>query len=521
MSPKTCFCINPNCQQPDFPGNDKSHFCLSCGSPLLLNGKYRVSRLLSDESGFGNVYEVFIGFNARIVKVLKHTWNNNPKAIKLFEQEYNVLDQLSNKQGLTGIPKAEDYFIYQTKENLPLYCLVMEKVEGIDLEQWLKNNKKLKDQEQAIKWLKEILCILEEVHKLNWFHRDIKPGNIMMRNNGELVLIDFGTAREETQTYYQNLQGQNVTGIVSAGYTPIEQQNGQAVTQSDFFALGRTFVHLLTGKHPLDQSIYNGTNDLLIWRRETEFINDQFLDLIDYLMQRLAKDRPQNTQVILQILHTIPLSYNQSKSIGSIEQNPQPNNHFYPPTITSNPPPQKSNFISEKIMVIGAGLLSLFIVVVSGMAIINQNKPNTDQAKTSNTPSPIPQTTTTPQVQNSPIPQTPDPVPRKDPKEAVFNYYQSINQGQYQNAWNQFSTDMQNNQKIHPDGYQSFYDWNSKIAPVTITYLNLIESQENNAMVDVEYYFFIRGKRSKLYLRFFLVYNNDKQDWEFEKVKKI
>ncbi|HEY9705505.1 MAG TPA: serine/threonine-protein kinase, partial [Allocoleopsis sp.] len=250
MSPKTCFCINPNCQRPDFPGNDSSNFCLSCGSPLLLNGKYRVGRLLSDDSGFGNVYEAFIGFNARIIKVLKHSWNNDQKAIKLFEQEYNVLNELSNKKGLTGIPKAEDYFIYYTRENIPLYCLVMEKVEGIDLDQWLKNNRKLKDQELAIKWLKEIINILAEVHKLNWFHRDIKPGNIMMRHNGELVLIDFGTAREETNTYYQNLQGRNVTGIISAGYTPNEQQNGQAVTQSDFFALGRTFVHLLTGLHP-------------------------------------------------------------------------------------------------------------------------------------------------------------------------------------------------------------------------------------------------------------------------------
>ena len=71
----------------------------------------------------------------------------------------------------------------------------------------------------------------------------------MCKPNGQLVLIDFGTAREVSATYFAKVgQGQNVTGIVSPGYTPPEQTNGKAVPQSDFFALGRTFVYLLTGK---------------------------------------------------------------------------------------------------------------------------------------------------------------------------------------------------------------------------------------------------------------------------------
>ena len=77
----------------------------------------------------------------------------------------------------------------------------------------------------------------------------------MLRPNGQLVLIDFGTAREATITYLAKVgAGYQITGIVSAGYTPPEQQNFQAVPQSDFFALGRTFVYLLTGQNEIGRA---------------------------------------------------------------------------------------------------------------------------------------------------------------------------------------------------------------------------------------------------------------------------
>ncbi|BCU14196.1 serine/threonine-protein kinase [Microcystis aeruginosa] len=300
---KPCYCINPDCSQPEHPSNNNSNtrYCQSCGSELLLNGKYRVSRLLSDTTGFGVVYEAFEGFTAKILKVLQEKCNNDPKAVELFKREYDVLLELS-RQNVTGVPRADAYFQYSTREGKILHCLVMEKVEGIDLEQWLNQYDKL-SQKRAFKWLREITLILDKIHQQNWLHRDIKPPNIMLRNSGELVLIDFGTAREETQTYHQKVKGQQVTGITSAGYTPNEQQHGQAVIQSDFYALGRTFVHLLTGKHPLE--IYDAVNDVLAWREETENIHPLLLDFIDELMGRLPKNRPANTRVILQRLDQI------------------------------------------------------------------------------------------------------------------------------------------------------------------------------------------------------------------------
>ncbi|NCS78064.1 MAG: protein kinase [Microcystis aeruginosa K13-07] len=331
---KPCYCINPDCSQPEHPSNNNSNtrYCQSCGSQLLLNGQYRVSRLLSDTTGFGVVYEVFEGFTAKILKVLQEKWNNEPKAVELFKREYDVLLELS-RQNVTGVPQADAYFQYSTREGKILHCLVMEKVEGIDLEQWLKQYDKL-NQKRALKWLREITLILDKIHQQNWLHRDIKPPNIMLRNSGELVLIDFGTAREETQTYHQKVKGQQVTGITSAGYTPNEQQHGQAVIQSDFYALGRTFVHLLTGKHPLE--IYDAVNDVLSWREETENIHPLLLDFIDELMGRLPKNRPANTRFILQRLDEIEGQLKLPPTTPNRPSPPPPNPQ---PVVTQKQPP--------------------------------------------------------------------------------------------------------------------------------------------------------------------------------------
>ncbi|MCA2812298.1 MAG: serine/threonine protein kinase [Microcystis sp. M090S1] len=331
---KPCYCINPDCSQPEHPSNNNSNtrYCQSCGSELLLNGKYRVSRLLSDTTGFGVVYEAFEGFTAKILKVLQEKCNNDPKAVELFKREYDVLLELS-RQNVTGVPRADAYFQYSTREGKILHCLVMEKVEGINLEQWLKQYDKL-SQKRAFKWLREITLILDKIHQQNWLHRDIKPPNIMLRNSGELVLIDFGTAREETQTYHQKVKGQQVTGIISRGYTPNEQQHGQAVIQSDFHALGRTFVHLLTGKHPLE--MYDPINDVLPWREETENIHPLLLDFIDELMGRLPKNRPANTRVILQRLDEIERQL-KLPPIPPNRPSPPPPNPL--PVVTQKQPP--------------------------------------------------------------------------------------------------------------------------------------------------------------------------------------
>jgi eukaryotic-like serine/threonine-protein kinase len=305
-------CINPNCPQPQNP--DNMLFCQSCGSELLLEGRYRVIRLLG-EGGFGKTYEIS-GHNS--TKVLKVLINSSLKAVELFQREAQVLQQLNHP----GIPKVEfrGYFLFYPRDSQQsLHCLVMEKIEGLDLGEYIKRRGyRPIDGDLACKWLTQVVTILQAVHQHNLIHRDIKPQNIMLQPDGELVLVDFGTVRGGTGTAVvmtapgggtgTQVVTQNVgvgTSINSPGYTPQEQINGQAVPQSDFFALGRTFVFLLTGKEPQDPSIYNGFNDELHWRSYALDVSIRLADLIDRMMARLPSQRPANTQEILQCLAEI------------------------------------------------------------------------------------------------------------------------------------------------------------------------------------------------------------------------
>jgi serine/threonine protein kinase len=296
------FCINPRCPKP--ANNDTTLFCESCGSELLLQGRYRVVQRLG-KGGFGVTYEVRNTRSNR-PEVLKVLTANHPKAVELFRQEAMVLSKLRH----SGIPLVErdSYFAYFPRNSQePVHCLVMEKIVGMDLEQYLvKRGEQPIEQQQAIDWLKELAGILEQVHQQEFFHRDIKPSNIMIRSTGGLVLIDFGTARQVTETVV-NQQGR-VTCVISPGYTPFEQINNNAVLQSDFFALGRTFVKLLTGKHPL--AVYDPANDEVRWRQSAPQISKPFADFIDELMAHRSNERPVNTQVILQRLIAIETGIN-------------------------------------------------------------------------------------------------------------------------------------------------------------------------------------------------------------------
>ncbi|MDZ8189144.1 MAG: serine/threonine-protein kinase [Nostoc sp. ChiSLP02] len=289
-------CINPKCPRPQ--NSENILFCQACGSELLLEGRYRVTRQLGT-GGFAKTFEVNHGNTLKVLKVLML---NDTKAVSLFQQEAQVLRHLNHP----GIPKGDEYFTFSPKNSqTPLHCLVMEKIEGLDLHQYMeqRGNRPI-DEKLALLWLTQLSNILHEVHQQNFFHRDIKPPNIMLKADGNLALIDFGTAREVTQTYHQKAAGQNVTGIISPGYTPLEQANGKAVPQSDFFALGRTFVYLLTGKSP-DQFSEDPRTGKLMWRDSASQISKQVAGLVDYLMEAFPGKRPQNAQMILRCISEI------------------------------------------------------------------------------------------------------------------------------------------------------------------------------------------------------------------------
>lgn len=301
-------CINPKCSYADESDNVENSVCPQCGSLLLLEGRYWVTNLVSLE-GFGKVYEVD---DRGITKLMKVLLINDVQGISLFQREAEVLSQLSHP----GIPKidADGYFTFLTEGRVsPLHCLVLEKVSGINLQDWLSTQPQPLSQTQAIAWLKYLVEILGQVHQHLYFHRDLQPTNILLTPEGRLVMINFGCGRDIFHNYlvktergvaptFQDKDYGNVPG-----YTPPEQVRGRAVPQSDYFSLGRTFVYLLTGKSPQDFMEDPRTGELL-WQHRSPQISPGFSDVIDYLMATLPGNRPHNAQMILMRLSTLDYS---------------------------------------------------------------------------------------------------------------------------------------------------------------------------------------------------------------------
>ncbi len=141
--------------------------------------------------------------------------------------------------------------------------LVQEFIKGNDLLDELQKNPF--NEQQIREVLTDLLPVLSFVHSCNVIHRDIKPDNIIRRQkDGKLVLIDFGGAKQISQT---NLARQG-TGIYTSGYAPTEQMRGRAVPASDLYALGATCTRLLTQCLPsfndygdLHDDVYAPIND--------------------------------------------------------------------------------------------------------------------------------------------------------------------------------------------------------------------------------------------------------------------
>ena len=360
------YCINPHCPKPIDLANANNPICRNCGSQLLLQNRYRVLKQLG-QGGFGNTFEIDDGGKTKVLKVLTE---NNSKAVELFQQEAKVLSQLNS----VGIPKveADGYFTVLPKNSsVPLHCLVMEKIAGVNLEQWMEfRNYQTISEKEALNWLKQIVEILALVHAQKYFHRDIKPQNIMLRPSGQLVLIDFGAVRQITTTI---LAGNSHTRIISQGYSPPEQQNGYSVQQSDFFALGRTFIFLLTGKEPQDKAIYDPLTNELHWRKYAVNISPLLADLIDNLIAHKANQRPENTRVILQKLKKIEKALNQPYIFGNTT-NIQSKSSFLP-TVSVSPgkPVQLAAKPSQKNRQMWKWLIGLS---VGYFAIAAFNRPN-------------------------------------------------------------------------------------------------------------------------------------------------
>jgi serine/threonine protein kinase len=308
-------CINPKCLQPQ--NSDQVLFCASCGSEMLLAGKYQAVRLMSSKGSFNNTYEITKRGVSKVLKVLK---SDNEKANKLFDQEFRGLKNLISKN-VAGIPQVKDLFLYSPYDSQQtLRCLVMEQIPGLNLEEYLTAKRQPINERMAIDWMSQLTNILKQVHSQGILHRDIKPSSIVLRPDGQLVLTDFGAATEAAaDSLEQSLQ------IQIPSYTAPEQyQKGEPSRKSDFFSLGRTFVYLLTAVHPI--SFYHSYKDSLQWRNKNENISPDFLDLIDHLMKEDPEQRPDSAVEIITAITDLADPTDDSLFLNPLPQeDPAPN----------------------------------------------------------------------------------------------------------------------------------------------------------------------------------------------------
>ncbi len=157
-------------------------------------------------------------------------------AIQTFQREANILASLSHP----AIPKIYDYFAEGTRGYLSL-----EYIEGENLEALMDSAEDMLSQHTVVDWAIQICQVLSYLHSQDppLVFRDMKPCNVMLRPNNEIVLIDFGIARVFEA-------GQKGTMVGTEGYSPPEQYRGIASPQGDIYALGATLHHLLTRRDP-------------------------------------------------------------------------------------------------------------------------------------------------------------------------------------------------------------------------------------------------------------------------------
>ena len=205
-------------------------YCISCGMPLILAGRYLPTRLLG-KGGFGAAYLAVDRYSPTMRKCVVKQFQPEGDfgeaelavALELFDREALVLDNLGNRH-----PQIPDLFAYfplivpgtvngKKQGEEQYFYLVQEYIDGQDLEQELLQKGAFSEQE-ITEILKEVLKILTFVHENGSIHRDIKPSNIMRNREGLLYLLDFGAVKMVT-SHTPNPQSKS-TGIYSMGFAP-------------------------------------------------------------------------------------------------------------------------------------------------------------------------------------------------------------------------------------------------------------------------------------------------------------
>jgi len=246
----------------------------------IIAEKYRILDILGQGSS-GTTYQAENLHNGELVaiKVLSLKQVTDWKMLELFEREVKILAQLNHPR----IPHYLEYFEIDRESDRSFY-IIQQLAKGKSLAAWVETGWRT-DEKGIRKIAIQILDILDYLHHLEppVIHRDIKPQNIIMQENGQVFLVDFGAVQN---TYYNTfMRGSTVVGTY--GYMAPEQFRGQAVPTTDLYGLGATLLFLLTQRSPSDLP----TDRLKINFRSRVQISEQFADWLEKILEADVEDR--------------------------------------------------------------------------------------------------------------------------------------------------------------------------------------------------------------------------------------
>ena len=207
----------------------------------VLNNRYRIARLVG-QGGFGAVYRAWDTSLSQPV-ALKENSGGGAEAQRQFEREAQLLAGLRHP----NLPRVIDHFIVPGQGQY----LVMDFVEGKSLSERLIECGGPLSEAEVLPWIRQVADALEYLHTRTppVIHRDIKPDNIIITQEGRAILVDFGISK-----VYEASKSTTVGAkAVTPGYSPPEQYGrGRTDARSDVYALGATLYTLLTGQVPPD-----------------------------------------------------------------------------------------------------------------------------------------------------------------------------------------------------------------------------------------------------------------------------
>jgi ABC-type branched-subunit amino acid transport system substrate-binding protein/tRNA A-37 threonylcarbamoyl transferase component Bud32 len=335
--------------------------CVNLGH--ILHESYEILALLG-QGGFARTYTAAQRNKPNnplcVVKEIPFPSSNDPRVLERgrerFEREASALCRLGRN---SRIPELFDRF-----EENDYFYLVQEYVEGHPLSQELTAGDRW-NEKKTVAFLREVLEILESVHKENIIHRDITPSNLIRRETDQkIVLIDFGAVKE-IGTFTSNSTGEifSSQAIGTSGYMPAEQYNPRSTPQpyNDIYAVGMIAIQALTGRRPTNLSQDPETGEFIWDYLTSEPVSDGLRNILNNMVRFHFQQRYQSAAEVLQDLDSLQLT-----PPPPPPPPPAPPPVLTPPVLTPPPPapPPAGNFrwLLFAVAGLGAALAIVFLI---------------------------------------------------------------------------------------------------------------------------------------------------------------